>query len=1588
MSFTGPQGFTGPTGPTGPRGAPGLTLGVTGNTGAYVIDTISDLNANTITFLLSNGRTIGPIFGFTGSGTVISDSRGISSTISNDYKSFFLGVCGGKTFEFAGLCGDGRIVNVELSPDKKQIHLIISNITGGVSYGETADNYLLYNDPSGNVSKTDIAVFPAINPLFEDNSPSFYNLLANQNVFLEMGFTKGVGVAGPTAGQIANYVDLDETYLSIPSIARGENPGILPAGISGIDSGGYILNLNKTSVFHLTSPLGITAFHLAGQIAKNNQGSWLFFINGSDVWNLPDNLYFSAGLTTGIGGFGFCQGMNILRVHSYHDGTSFKFYGTFVDRCLTSTPNLESRWDKQYGGYGSCCLSNGECKEFITQEECETTWNGTFNSLRSCEESCNVGSCCMYDNDTGSNTCFDNVSKTVCEAFAGSWDPSNCFIAYNGPGQACVPSQAYFNIAKQNTTEPVRVTNNASVNAPEKIGQITISTNSSTGCIIKMPSQISAAVNAPYGKFTFKPAPPYDDINPVTGYTEKTYSTPIPTGTVLDIYFLNDIDGQQTVFREPLLPFELNVQIYDNSSVPQDGVTFSVRPRFYESCGTGQRGIKIRTAFKLDRYCDDCFVLREDIEGDGPERGFYPVQQQYGTFDYCLDPDTGTRTTICADAGQVLHINGCTLTHFGAQGETDARCGGGATLYHMCVHAEHEWNVDSRGATIPRCWDLDPSETGDVNKLSTTDYNRKFCCAACFSPEKNPASPNYGYCLYDPNTSGNAEYCNSLYSTYSDGSPGFYPSFYGWPILNPGDRLDFASVCYGDFNIDLYYIGGAKVVRTYDLGGFQGTTLTYRGNQQEVDPRYGTSNVYSVNVGFYPDERAVMAQLWAAGVTTEAGISAEIGWIKDSIISSQVGGKNTFFTQQNENVNHILNAQGVTCCSYDEYVGVDPNGSIRKVYLDDNLPAGFDPAQYEVKYIVAPGLSSHTYDTLFGNKQTIYYNGKIVEFVLCQGRPAWSMYRLKTERLIIKVVWDKTKNKIVFDAAKYSPCVIDSISLIQECNWYGVFYKRGGGCSVTFVSPFRGEIIWPTDMPIRLQLIPSTAVSTEAETGKKYIQVQRYRSVEPFSNEDDKSWIRKIGLNPWWYDLNPGCADPTEWILGNIGDEWRHADIHPEYKGKFNAKCTLRGSAVACHNDTILGLVGDDTLLPYDPLEALEIDDYIYKPRYCPCNITSDAKLCDSPDYCVLPATTCTLALPWAAQNTTVLGQNCGEQPSTYTLFFLQENTANPDRSKIYPKVIKVDKASRTVTYETRTLLYSTGRLTSYNDDSIENWKSLTSESPADEFAPALQRYTTTGKDDFTSAITVNTDHTSGYPVGEIYIYLLDQPASEDSNNFYTGRTGPIFKKIKVDPTQYNDGHPTNPIVYVHDSLPGIVASIAVPIDHGNGTFSLKLSLDTVSSVAPITDNGWIITDYAYNLWSPLQTGYLQVNQGYVGNYSTVPSNNYNLVGQNILGPFNYADFSTTNYSDNEYINIEIITSYIVKKYLYNSDGTFNTGKGYQYRILEGTHTVKILRPGVVPTRGIVTQTQNKKIEVNGESICVSIDCSVYGSDCLGLGDC
>ena len=629
ISGTGPTGYTGPIGPTGPRGPTGTTGGPTGGTGIYIFDVTSDPTSNTISFTLSDGDVIGPIFGFTGPSINYYNSIGISGYIGSDYYTGLSGIISGYTFVFKGITGDGQYIIASMSPDKSEVLLEVRdiNIGGGIAYGSTSDGYLVYTGSTFTAANTKIQVTQSSGAALLDNNSGFFT--TPTATYMSFGLTATSSIQSNNTVKV--YSEFETPYISVPAVGRGVTVKPVNDAIIDVDSGGYILDLNKSSVFKLATPIGITAFIENEFNPLDSMKSWTFFIEGPDVWNLPNNLYFDGGLT-GIGLYAFTSGMNILHVTKQSNSSSY--IASFVDRFIGSSTTTQ-----QYGGIGSCCYDGG-CVDYVTESVCSTYPNGVFNALKSCDTGCLIGSCCI------NGTCYNNVSKQSCIEATGNaaaWKATPCI------GTSCIPGDFIYDLEEQ-TDKDLIITNQTIVSDTttwKKIISFKVITDDPQASITIDSNAQGPISGGIFGLFTLNST--NANISSISSVTNNQ---------IVSIYYTNSQDnwdeGSKDLYTQDTLSLTIKLQ---KNSVTKVSKTISIKPQYVSSCNGEAGAVEIKSSFEAKRYCRDCYLT-----SPSSTKIYSEVQRQYGTFDFCLNPTTFSVTPKCAKVGTVADIDDCRIT--------------------------------------------------------------------------------------------------------------------------------------------------------------------------------------------------------------------------------------------------------------------------------------------------------------------------------------------------------------------------------------------------------------------------------------------------------------------------------------------------------------------------------------------------------------------------------------------------------------------------------------------------------------------------------------------------------------------------------------------------------------------------------------------------------------------------------------------------------------------------------------------------------------------------------------------------------------
>jgi len=380
-------GSTGPTGPSGPSGSIGSiglfnsATGPIGNTALYIVDVTSDLVNDTITFIRSDSNFLS-VTGFQGPGANISNLDGVSAYINPLYFSALSSVIGGSTFEFFGICGAGTISS-NLSSDKTEIILSRSTTFPGITYGNTAANLLIYTTSDFSATTTKIGITGA-----STNSVLSFGLTAHK---------------GATTTNINVYADFTESYYEINF---GITLGYSLSGITkdsviiGNDNGGLILDLTNYTTYKIKTPIGITS--IVGIPNSTVYQFYTLFIDGADVWNFPANVKFDNSSPSGISGFGFLDGMNIINLFSTDGGSNWL-------AAFTAKGIGDSNLTYDYSQIGSCTI-NGICTNNTTRKFCKDN-GGSFESMILCgsDPKCIIGT-----------ACYDSIPTSICSTFGGT----------------------------------------------------------------------------------------------------------------------------------------------------------------------------------------------------------------------------------------------------------------------------------------------------------------------------------------------------------------------------------------------------------------------------------------------------------------------------------------------------------------------------------------------------------------------------------------------------------------------------------------------------------------------------------------------------------------------------------------------------------------------------------------------------------------------------------------------------------------------------------------------------------------------------------------------------------------------------------------------------------------------------------------------------------------------------------------------------------------------------------------------------------------------------------------------------------------
>ena len=378
LGALGPTGASGPTGPTG-------GLGVTGN---YVVSTRHDFP--NLFVLLSDGSEI-KVEGVAGPTGEIGDADGANL---GSGVGIFKEVSGGITFWFKGISAEGSLIVYET---ENTIGISGDALTQLGATAEISDRLRFAYLSAGNTADVSGLTF-------------------------DTGLTGTIIFGHGPTGNRWSY-DPEEIVVYVPEVNSTEtvtiygNTCLGDCGQTAGNGVGIQLGVTSGTIFDVQTPIGIAGF--TGDFNNDETYRFTMMLHGNDIWDWPKNVYFDE---TNIF---FSCGTDIVSFLSNNGGDTWyanissKAYG--VGEC------------ESFYFLGSCCYTddNGSpfCEDYISQNDCDTKTNSTWNPMATCANNCGVdgsGICCSEGGDWNAGkkaVCIEGVGPAECSYFNGQfWD--------------------------------------------------------------------------------------------------------------------------------------------------------------------------------------------------------------------------------------------------------------------------------------------------------------------------------------------------------------------------------------------------------------------------------------------------------------------------------------------------------------------------------------------------------------------------------------------------------------------------------------------------------------------------------------------------------------------------------------------------------------------------------------------------------------------------------------------------------------------------------------------------------------------------------------------------------------------------------------------------------------------------------------------------------------------------------------------------------------------------------------------------------------------------------------------------------------
>ena len=328
-----------------------------------------------------------PIYGGSAGATGFTGATGVY--VSSGYRDedyLYLVLSNGKTLQFSGVKGPagysgGKADGITLGAGESLLRDVSGGMTftfRGISASGTISAYNTSNDTIMFSASGPPEMLQIAQTGDQDNLHNFsFAYLKEMNITEASGITfdnNGTMVFGTGPSGVYQDLltfDIEDVIVQVPPVDRDEIVTIYghecigdcgPTAGAGV---GIQLAVTAGSVYEVQTPIGING--ITGSFHEDEVFTFSMILHGNNVWKLPNNVLYSTSNTS------FSCGTDIINFTTKDGGVTWyaivSSSGYGIDGCDEDGPIV----------FGSCCYENDEgtssCVEYITKEECDELYD-------------------------------------------------------------------------------------------------------------------------------------------------------------------------------------------------------------------------------------------------------------------------------------------------------------------------------------------------------------------------------------------------------------------------------------------------------------------------------------------------------------------------------------------------------------------------------------------------------------------------------------------------------------------------------------------------------------------------------------------------------------------------------------------------------------------------------------------------------------------------------------------------------------------------------------------------------------------------------------------------------------------------------------------------------------------------------------------------------------------------------------------------------------------------------------------------------------------------------------------------------------